>query len=402
MRLDNPRSGTVLRLAVALAVLGAAAGGCSGRKGGPAPRPSVLLVTIDTLRADHVGCYGYRAAATPTLDALAARGVRFATAVAHVPLTGPSHTSILTSRTPLGHGVRDNGSYVLPPAVRSVAEDFRQAGYRTAAFVSGYPLKRRFGLDRGFDTYDDQLPRGKDARRTAYVERTADRTTDAALRWLETPRTGTAAPFFLWVHYFDPHAPYEAPAEFDDTGRLALRRRDLVRGRPARPAAAPRRGTGRGSAARPRHRGPRREPGRARRGHPRHLRLRLDAPCALHPGRPRCAREPCGGDRRAGHRRRADAARLRRTRREGDGGAVAARGGRGREGHGPAGLRGVPPPAAPVWLGPAPRLADGTLQAHRGSPSPSSTTCRATGARRGTARTTTWRASRRCAAICRG
>jgi arylsulfatase A-like enzyme/Flp pilus assembly protein TadD len=214
MRLDNPRSGTVLRLAVALAVLGAAAGGCSGRKGGPAPRPSVLLVTIDTLRADHVGCYGYRAAATPTLDALAARGVRFATAVAHVPLTGPSHTSILTSRTPLGHGVRDNGSYVLPSAVRSVAEDFRQAGYRTAAFVSGYPLKRRFGLDRGFDTYDDQLPRGKDARRTAYVERTADRTTDAALRWLDTPRPTAPAPFFLWVHYFDPHAPYEAPAEF--------------------------------------------------------------------------------------------------------------------------------------------------------------------------------------------
>jgi choline-sulfatase len=217
MHLLNPRSGTAPRLAVALVVLGAVAGGCSARKAQPARRPSVLLVTIDTLRADHVGCYGYRAAATPTLDALAARGVRFATAVAHVPLTGPSHTSILTSRTPLGHGVRDNGSYVLPPTVRSVAEDFRQAGYRTAAFVSGYPLKRRFGLDRGFGTYDDQLPRGKDARRTAYVERTADRTTDAALRWLNMP--AAPAPFFLWVHYFDPHAPYEAPAEF--AGRAA-------------------------------------------------------------------------------------------------------------------------------------------------------------------------------------
>jgi choline-sulfatase len=193
----------------------AVAAGCSGKRSEAVARPSVLLVTIDTLRADHLGCYGYRAAATPTLDGLAGRGVRFAVAVAHVPLTGPSHTSILTSRTPLGHGVRDNGSYVLPATVRSVAEDFRDAGYRTGAFVSGYPLKRRFGLDRGFETYDDQLPRGKDARRTAYVERTADRTTDAALRWLDATEPGSRAPFFLWVHYFDPHAPYEAPAEFN-------------------------------------------------------------------------------------------------------------------------------------------------------------------------------------------
>ncbi len=173
----------------------------------------MLLVTIDTLRADRLGCYGYARAATPTLDALARRGVRFATAVAHVPLTGPSHASILTGRTPLGHGMRDNGAYVLPASVRTVAEDFRGAGYRTAAFVSGFPLNRRFGLDRGFETYDDHLPRGADPRRTAYVERTADRTTDAALAWLgATPPV--PSPFFLWVHYFDPHAPYEPPAEF--------------------------------------------------------------------------------------------------------------------------------------------------------------------------------------------
>jgi len=197
----------------ALVVLLFFAGACTGRKDSPGGRPNVLLVTIDTCRADHIGAYGYRAAITPTLDGLAARGVRFATAVAHVPLTGPSHTSILTSRTPLGHGVRDNGSYVLPRTVPTVAEAFHQGGYRTAAFVSGYPLKRRFGLDRGFDTYDDQLPRGKDARRTAYVERTADKTTDAVLRWLEA-KPALPSPFFLWVHYFDPHAPYEAPAEY--------------------------------------------------------------------------------------------------------------------------------------------------------------------------------------------
>ncbi len=204
------------RLPLALVAVALLAGGCAGgRPGAPASRPNVLLVTIDTLRADHLGCYGYRPALTPTLDALATSGVRFVTAVAHVPLTGPSHTSILTSQTPLIHGVRDNGSYVLPPTVRSVAQDFEEGGYRTGAFVSGFPLKRRFGLNRGFETYDDQLPRGKDARRTAYVERTADRTTEAALHWLDTlPQAPSPAPFFLWVHYFDPHAPYEAPAEY--------------------------------------------------------------------------------------------------------------------------------------------------------------------------------------------
>jgi choline-sulfatase len=202
----------LLILAGLAAVSGCARGGTTTRV--PVRAPDVVLVTIDTLRADHLGCYGYGPARTPTLDGLAARGVRFATAVAHVPLTGPSHASILTSRTPLGHGMRDNGSYVLPPSVRSVAQGFEDAGYRTGAFVSGFPLKRRFGLDRGFDTYDDQLPRGKDARRTAYVERTADRTTDAALRWLDAPSDPASPPFFLWVHYFDPHAPYEAPAEY--------------------------------------------------------------------------------------------------------------------------------------------------------------------------------------------
>jgi choline-sulfatase len=193
-----------------------AAAGCS-RGGGPLPaRPHVLLVTIDTLRADHLGSYGYRAAVTPTLDGLAARGVRFAVAVAHAPLTAPSHASILTGLTPLHHGVRDNGAYALPATARSVAMAFREAGYRTAAFVSGFPLKRRFGFDAGFDVYDDNLPRGKDARRTAYVERTADRTTEAALRWLEAEPKAAASrsPFFVWVHYYDPHAPYEAPAAF--------------------------------------------------------------------------------------------------------------------------------------------------------------------------------------------
>ena len=172
-------------------------------------RPNVLLVTIDTLRADRLGCYG--GAPTPTLDALAARGVRFATAIAHAPLTGPSHASLLTGLTPLRHGVRDNGRSSLVATAPTLAEAFRGAGWRTVAFVSGFPLDHRFGFDRGFESYDDRLPRGSDRRRAAFVERTAERTTAAALRWLGT--AAPSAPWFLWVHYFDPHAPYEPPPE---------------------------------------------------------------------------------------------------------------------------------------------------------------------------------------------
>jgi arylsulfatase A-like enzyme/Tfp pilus assembly protein PilF len=190
--------------------------------GAAAARPNVLLVTIDTLRADHLGCYGHAGAATPVLDALSARGVRFLTAIAQVPLTGPSHASILTGRTPLGHGFRDNSGYVIPAEAKTAAEDFRQAGYRTAAFISGFPLDRRFGFDRGFDAYDDHLPKGNDPRRTPYVERLADATTDAALRWLDSPvPAGAAASFFLWVHYYDPHAPYEPPPPLADRFRAA-------------------------------------------------------------------------------------------------------------------------------------------------------------------------------------
>src|SRR6185295_9907135 len=205
---------TLHAVAPGLAAAGLLAFGCTRDPSRPPAQPNVLLVTIDTLRADHVGCYGHPGSVTPVLDGLAARGVRFATAVAHVPLTGPSHASILTGRTPLGHGLRDNGGFALPAQARSLAEDFRKAGYRTAAFVSGFPLDRRFGFDRGFETYDDHLPKGNDRRRTPYVERFADATTDAVLRWLATASPQNAAqpaPWFLWVHYYDPHAPYEPP-----------------------------------------------------------------------------------------------------------------------------------------------------------------------------------------------
>ncbi len=190
----------------------------TGCTSAPAPsttsreRPNVLLVTIDTLRADHVGCYGLATASTPAIDALAARGVRFETAIAQAPLTGPSHATILTGLTPPGHGFRNNSGFALPSTVHSAAEMFKTAGYRTGAVVSGFPLDRRFGFSRGFDDYDDHLPKGNDRRRTPYVERFADATTDAALRWLEARTTGSG-PWFLWVHYYDPHAPYEPPAD---------------------------------------------------------------------------------------------------------------------------------------------------------------------------------------------
>ena len=223
----RPLINVAIAVAIALPVVVAFAG-CRQitPRSDSADRPNVLLVTIDTLRADRVGSYGYQAAATPAIDALAARGVRFETSVVHTPLTGPSHASILTGHTPLGHGFRNNSGYVLTPQVKMAAEDFRQAGYRTAAFVSGFPLDRRFGFDRGFEMYDDRLPKGNDRRRTPYVERFADATTDAALRWLPSQRPATGpspslAPWFLWVHYYDPHAPYEPPADLAERFRAS-------------------------------------------------------------------------------------------------------------------------------------------------------------------------------------
>jgi len=188
----------------------------AGSRGNPpAERPvSVVLITIDTLRADRVGCYGDPAASTPVLDALAARGARFPTAVMHVPLTLPSHASILTGVTPLIHGVRNNSEFVLGPTPPTIAERFKAAGYDTAAFVAGFPVHRRFGLGRGFDVYDDRFPRGDDPTRLPYVERRADATVAAALAWLQREQAARSRPFFIWLHLFDPHAPYEPPEPY--------------------------------------------------------------------------------------------------------------------------------------------------------------------------------------------
>jgi arylsulfatase A-like enzyme/Tfp pilus assembly protein PilF len=189
-------------------------------KGGVRKHPNVLLITIDTLRWDHVGAYGSSAGTTPAIDRLAAGGTRFDTAIAHVPLTAPSHASILTGLTPLRHGVRDNGAFVLPPDIPSMASMLRAAGYATAGFVSGFPLDRRFGFAAGFEAYDDRFPASSSPAAAAHAERRANATTDRALAWLDrharsnNTGEGSTQPWFLWIHYFDPHAAYDPPSEW--------------------------------------------------------------------------------------------------------------------------------------------------------------------------------------------
>jgi arylsulfatase A-like enzyme/Tfp pilus assembly protein PilF len=147
----------------------------------------------------------------PRLWGLAGRGVRFSNAHSPVPLTLPAHTTLLTGLGPQHHGVRDNIGYALGPERPTVAESFAAGGWATAAFVGGYPLDRVFGLARGFEHYDDRMSRVPDDGREGHVERRATEVVESALAWLDGARPG---PFFLWVHLFDPHDPYEAPPPF--------------------------------------------------------------------------------------------------------------------------------------------------------------------------------------------
>jgi len=179
---------------------------CSG--GGA--RPNVLLITLDTTRADRLGCYGYAKAQTPALDALAASGARFEHAYAQVPLTLASHATLLTGKYPATTGLRINADAKLPQGVRTLAESFQERGYRTGAFVSAFVLDSTFGLDRGFEVYDDNLVRAG-ASRHFEVDRSGDAVTDAALAWLDGAK---AERFFAWVHLYDPHAPYRPPPEY--------------------------------------------------------------------------------------------------------------------------------------------------------------------------------------------
>lgn len=171
-------------------------------------RPNLLLITLDTTRADHLGCYGYSGAVTPALDFLAESGVKFNRAFCNVPLTLPSHATMMTGLYPPEHGCRVNGAHALGEELTTLAEVFASRGYQTAAFVAAFVLDRKFGLNRGFGTYDDyEVPTSNDIYddNVMYRYRRGDKVTDAALSWLIKH---SRKPFFCWVHFFDPHRPY--------------------------------------------------------------------------------------------------------------------------------------------------------------------------------------------------
>lgn len=182
------------------------------------PRPqrqvNILLITIDTLRADHLGCYGRQNAATANIDGLAARGVRFSQAFAQVPLTTPSHACILTGAYPQVHKLRDNGGFILDDTIPTLASIVQQAGFQTAAFVGAAVLHHQYGLNRGFGTYVDDMraPSQGGLLPGVVAEVRADLVTERALDWLKKQSAAkTSKNFLLWTHYYDPHFPYDPP-----------------------------------------------------------------------------------------------------------------------------------------------------------------------------------------------
>ena len=192
----------------------------SGSSNHGGSKPNLLVITVDTTRADRLGCYGHAAAQTPTMDRLAAEGVRFDNAYTVAPMTLPSHASLLTGRVPQATGLRINsagpGGGMLSPDIPTVATLLKKQGYQTAAFVSAMVLAEHFGLNNGFDVYDDKIVHAehKGESDDPHLERPANKTCDAALAWLAQPRDGA---YFLWVHLFDPHLPFEPPPPFNQT-----------------------------------------------------------------------------------------------------------------------------------------------------------------------------------------
>jgi len=179
----------------------------------PASRPNVLLVTIDTLRPDYLHCYGYAHIETPSIDSLAAQGIRFEQAYTPVPITLPSHTVILTGTYPMMSGMHDFSGNNLNPEQATLATVLRARGYDTGAVIAAAVLDRRFGLNRGFDFYYDHFNFGRLSEANLdFMERPANEVVDQALKWLAKPRKG---PFFLWVHLYDPHHPYNPPPPFN-------------------------------------------------------------------------------------------------------------------------------------------------------------------------------------------
>jgi choline-sulfatase len=210
-----PRSLAAAAIAAAALALGAIAWVAAGRAGGPRfdrrANQNVLLITIDTLRADALSSYAAGSARTPNLDALAAAGTRFDFAHAHAVLTRPSHASILTGTYPYEHGVRDHSGYRVKAGLPTLATLMKSQGFATGAFVGAVPLERRFGLDAGFDVYDDRFGRTGNNSDFTLAERPAGEVVEVALKWIAAQH----GRWFAWVHVFDPHAPYAPPPPFD-------------------------------------------------------------------------------------------------------------------------------------------------------------------------------------------
>ncbi|HXO19218.1 MAG TPA: sulfatase-like hydrolase/transferase [Thermoanaerobaculia bacterium] len=207
------RRGWAAAAPLLLALLGGA--GCRAKDAPDAGPRNLLLITLDTVRADHLGSYGYAAAETPALDRLAREGARFAQASSPVPLTLPAHSSLLSGLLPPRHGLRNNGAGRFPAAGATLATVLGAAGYRTGAFVGAFVLDHRFGLDRGFEVYDDDVRREAGGGPAQDAERPGNEVVDRALAWLERS-DARGRPFFLWVHLYDAHAPYAPPAPYGD------------------------------------------------------------------------------------------------------------------------------------------------------------------------------------------
>ena len=179
---------------------------------GSFPGASVVMVTLDTTRADRLGCYGSSAGLTPFLDSLAARGIVFEQAQTVAPVTLPAHASMMTGLTPIKHGARNNGMFVVSDEVETLAEVFAEKGYATGAFVSAQVLVRQYGLAQGFEVFDDDLSKGRKVARGLVPSRRGNLTLEAALAWLAT--VPADKPVFLWLHLYDPHAPFDPPPVF--------------------------------------------------------------------------------------------------------------------------------------------------------------------------------------------
>jgi arylsulfatase A-like enzyme/tetratricopeptide (TPR) repeat protein len=213
VRTRGPLSTAISLLALGLSLGLTRVPGVFASAGARRPRLNVLLVTIDTLRADRLGAYGSKRLLTPNLDELAARSSVFARAYAHTTTTLPSHTNILLGLTPPYHGVHDNLNFVVRPEFVTLAEHLGGQGYATGAFIGGFPLVSHFGLDQGFSVYDDSFGTKAAKDRAADFtagERPAAEVWASARRWLR----GRSSPWFLWVHFYDPHEPYAPPEPY--------------------------------------------------------------------------------------------------------------------------------------------------------------------------------------------